>query len=142
MTPEDLARVHGAAFSLPPPWSVADFAAFGTDPACFLVTRSEGGALAAFGLFRVVADEAEVLTLATSPHARRKGLARDIMRDALSSSQARGAQHCFLEVAATNRAAILLYQSLGFAQVGLRKAYYHAAGHTALDALVFRAILD
>jgi ribosomal-protein-alanine N-acetyltransferase len=142
MTPEDLARVHGAAFTLPPSWSAADFAAFGTDPACFLVTRSERGALSAFGLFRVVADEAEVLTLATAPHARRKGLARDIMRDALSSAQARGAQHCFLEVAATNHAAILLYQSLGFAQVGLRKAYYRAAGHTALDALVFRAILD
>lgn len=142
MTPEDLARVHGAAFSLPPPWPAADFAAFGADPACFLVDRCDGGALAAFGLFRVVADEAEVLTLATAPHARRKGLARDIMRDAMARAQARGARHCFLEVAATNSAAILLYQSLGFAQVGLRKAYYRAAGHSAVDALVFRAILD
>lgn len=141
MTPEELARLHRLAFSLPPPWSASDFAAFISDPSCILVTRAEREGILAFGLFRVVADEAELLTLATAPEARRKGLARDIMREGLARVQAHGGGQCFLEVAANNCAAILLYQSLGFKQVGLRKSYYHAAGSQSVDALVFRAIL-
>lgn len=142
MTPESLAHVHGLAFMVPAPWSATDFAAFLADPTCFVVTREQGGAILAFGLFRVVADEAELLTLATAPQARRKGLAREVLREGLVTAQARGADQCFLEVAADNQTAILLYQSEGFVQIGLRKSYYQIMGGPSLDALVFRAIPD
>ena len=51
------------------------------------------------------------------------------------------AEAMFLEVAADNAPAIGLYQSAGFARVGLRKGYYpHPDG--AKDALVMRRALN
>ncbi|WP_296473882.1 GNAT family N-acetyltransferase [Roseinatronobacter sp.] len=141
MTPEELAHLHRLAFTSPPPWSARDFATFLNDPNCFLLSHIQGGEGQAFGLFRVVADEAELLTLATAPDARRRGLARDVLVKGLAKAQARGAVQCFLEVAADNNAAILLYQSVGFSEVGRRKSYYQIKGHTDVDALVFRAII-
>jgi len=43
----------------------------------------------------------------------------------------------FLEVRPSNPHAIALYQSVGFAQVGLRKGYYQAEGGRE-DALVLK----
>ncbi|HWU80673.1 MAG TPA: GNAT family N-acetyltransferase, partial [Caulobacter sp.] len=52
-----------------------------------------------------------------------------------------GSEAMFLEVAADNQAATALYQSTGFAKVGLRKGYYpHPDG--AKDALVMRRALN
>lgn len=140
--PEEMARLHAAAFTLPPPWSTTDFALFLSDPNCFVLGCRDNTGLTAFALFRVVADEAELLTLATVPSARRQGLARKLLHDGLERARSHDAAQCFLEVAASNQAAILLYQSMGFEQVGRRKDYYHASGHAHVDALVFRAILD
>lgn len=142
MTPEEMARLHAAAFTLPPPWSITDFASFLNDPNCFVLVCRDSTGLTAFALFRVAADEAELLTLATAPSARRQGLARKLLHDGLERARRHNAAQCFLEVAACNHAAILLYQSMGFEKVGRRKAYYHAPGHAPVDALVFRAILD
>ncbi len=139
-TPEELAALHAQCFLLPPPWRAADFAPFLADPACVLCQKREGGALRAFALLRVAADEAELLTLATAPDARRKGLARAVLQEGLAQVATRGARACFLEVAAPNLAARALYESLGFQAQGLRRGYYRAGGQVA-DALVFRAEL-
>ena len=142
MTPETLAGLHRRCFTVPPPWSARDFAGFRADPATCLLCRCDSNALLAFALFRVICDEAELLTLATSPEHRRAGLARGLLRDGLAQIRARGARRCFLEVAADNRPAIALYSGLGFAQIGTRRGYYHAPGHAPRDALVFQARLD
>ena len=139
-TPEDLAALHAQCFHLPPPWGAADFAPFLADPACFICQRSDSDRLLAFALFRVAADEAELLTLATAPDMRRKGLARAVLQDGLQEAAKRGVRACFLEVAAPNLAARALYESLGFQVRGLRRGYYRAAGQV-VDALVFRAEL-
>ena len=141
MTPDVLARLHAQCFRLPPPWSAADFAQMLSDPACVMLHRADAEALHAFVLFRLAADEAELLTLATAPAARRKGFARALVCDGLAAVARRGARQCFLEVAATNIAARGLYQTLGFAQVGQRKAYYRGAEGVA-DALVLKAKLS
>jgi [ribosomal protein S18]-alanine N-acetyltransferase len=86
----------------------------------------------AFLLLRVVADEAEVLSIGTRPDARRAGLARALVRHAIATAQTHGATRLFLEVAADNVAALALYRAHGFAEVGRRSAYY-AGG---IDALV------
>ena len=84
-------------------------------------------------LWRLIGDEAEILTIAVLPPWRRSGLGRRLLDAAMDSVAARGAAVMFLEVATDNQAAQCLYQSAGFAQVGLRKGYY--AGK---DALVMR----
>ncbi|MGY6703265.1 ribosomal protein S18-alanine N-acetyltransferase [Roseinatronobacter sp.] len=134
-----LAALHARAFTRPAPWSCSEFQTYLDDPACFVeCCDTADGTLAGFALFRVVADEAEILTLAVAPNLRRKGIARRVLHDALQRLQGR-AKWCFLEVASSNAAARALYEQAGFTQVGLRKGYYRAAqSGAAVDALVLR----
>ncbi|MBR3370832.1 MAG: ribosomal protein S18-alanine N-acetyltransferase [Rhodobacteraceae bacterium] len=147
MTPPDLtpdahalAAMHAQAFTVPAPWSAQDFAGFLHDPTCFLEwTGTPDSTVAGFALLRLVADEAEVLTLAVLPTMQRRGLASLLLRRGVQQLIARGAQCCFLEVAATNHAARALYDRAGFIQTGRRKGYYTPAhGGGAVDALVLR----
>jgi ribosomal-protein-alanine N-acetyltransferase len=89
---------------------------------------------AGFVLVRAIAGEAEILTLAVLPEARRQGLGQGLMAAALARAAARGAAAMLLEVATDNAPAQALYASLGFAKVGRRRRYY-ADGR---DALVLR----
>jgi glycine/D-amino acid oxidase-like deaminating enzyme len=63
--PAALAAVHARAF--PAPWSRDEFAALLAQPGVLAVVEPDG-----FILIRVVLDEAEILTLAVRPEARRK----------------------------------------------------------------------
>lgn len=135
MTPDALAALHARCFATPAPWDAATFAGFLRDPGCHLTALAPH----AFVLTRRAADEVEVLTLATDPGARRQGLARELLIQALAAQD--GAAACFLEVAASNAPARALYAGLGFAQVGTRPGYYRAPDGTRPDALVLRAAL-
>lgn len=132
MTPEALAHLHARCFRAPPPWTVADFAEFLADPLAFLLVEGDAG----FLLGRAVAGEAELLTLAVAPEARRLGLGRRLVARFLYQAQLRGAERAFLEVAADNAAAIALYESAGFVGAGRRGAYYRAPDGSRTDALV------
>ncbi|WP_374392396.1 GNAT family N-acetyltransferase [Tabrizicola sp.] len=132
MTPEALAALHARCFRSPPPWNAADFAGFLADPLAFLLVEGDAG----FLLGRAVAGEAELLTLAVAPEARRRGLARMLVARFLYQAQLRGADRAFLEVAADNAAAIALYESAGFAPAGRRRGYYRGPYGQRTDALV------
>jgi ribosomal-protein-alanine N-acetyltransferase len=75
---------------------------------------------------------------------RRRGLGRALLRRFMDDARASHAGQCFLEVRASNAAAIALYVSEGFAPVARRAAYYPAdeAGSAREDALVLRIGLD
>ena len=77
-----------------------------------------------FILLQHVADEAEVLTLAVAPEARRTGLAMRLLTAATDWLRARGVQHWHLEVAADNQPALALYRRFGCVETGRRPAYY------------------
>ncbi|MGB3248698.1 MAG: GNAT family N-acetyltransferase, partial [Tabrizicola sp.] len=91
---------------------------------------------AGFLLGRTVAGEAELLTIAVAPEARRRGLGRKLMARFIYQAQLRGAERTFLEVAADNPAAIALYESCGFRQAGTRRGYYRTPTGQRIDALV------
>ena len=99
------------------------------------------GSRQSFALGRVVADEAELLTLATDPQARRKGLARAALADFETVAFARGATHAFLEVAADNTAAQGLYSSVGYYEIARRTAYYESTQGARVDALILEKSL-
>jgi ribosomal-protein-alanine N-acetyltransferase len=84
--------------------------------------------------------EAEVLTLAVAPKARRQGIARLLLEDLFLRARQGGAGNIGLEVAADNAAARRLYQSCGFLQTGRRRGYYRRRGGL-VDALLFRRAL-
>lgn len=134
MTPEALAALHARCFDAAPrPWSLRDFENLLDDPLTLLVT-GDGG----FALGRVIAPEAELLTLAVAPARRRQGLGRALVARLEAGAAARGATVMFLEVAATNAPARALYAGLGYAQDGRRRGYYGPG----VDALVLRRCLD
>jgi len=132
MTPADLARLHARAFTTPPPWSEASFAALLDSKHTFLLTATHN----AFALARVIGPEAELLTLATDPMARRQGLARTLMAQFAQQARARGAGTLFLEVAENNAPALALYAHCGFVQTGRRPGYYRTDAGQPVAALL------
>lgn len=127
----DLATIHAACFTLPRPWAPFEIKALLDSPHVFLLTESDG-----FLMGRAVAGEAELLTLAVLPAARRQGIGARLVQAFLAEARTRQSAQAFLEVAAGNTAAIALYESAGFGQVGRRKAYYTGADGHSDDALV------
>lgn len=130
MTPTELATIHAASFTLPRPWSEREFSTLLDSPHSLLVTRPAG-----FALARVVADEAELLTIAVLPMARRQGTGKALLQDLLTQAADRGATRIFLEVSAQNDSAIALYEGQGFQTLARRKGYYVAFEHK-VDALI------
>jgi ribosomal-protein-alanine N-acetyltransferase len=87
------------------------------------------------------AGEAHVLNICIRADLRGSGTGRRLMTWLLDEARAAGNGWAFLEVRPSNRPALLLYESLGFQPVGLRRGYYQAVGGRE-DALVFRLDLD
>ncbi len=131
--PRDMARIHAAAFTQSRPWTETEFASLLDSPLSFAT-----GGPHCFALVRVIADEAELLTIATDPMAQRQGLARALMLDWQKLARAHDAKTAFLEVAADNIAALALYQSDGFAPCGQRAGYYSRPNSAKVDAIVMR----
>jgi ribosomal-protein-alanine N-acetyltransferase len=87
-----------------------------------------------FSLSRTVADESELLLLAVVPGHHRQGIGRLLLDDFLLRARANGVIRVHLEVRDGN-AAVEMYRSAGFTQVGKRSNYYHAANGKRFDAL-------
>jgi ribosomal-protein-alanine N-acetyltransferase len=134
-----LAEIHAEAFEAP--WPEADLRRFATDPGGFALLAEDEGHTSGFKLCRVIAGEAEVLTLAVRPARRRRGAARALVGAAIGFS-AQTAGSMFLEVAADNPGAIALYEAAGFVRVGRRRGYYARPGAPAVDAIVMRQALN
>lgn len=136
--PDDLtaaARIHAAAFDSP--WSAQVLADLLTSEGGFGLVAEEATPCG-FILCRALAGEAEILTLAVHPDQRRRGLGRDLVIAAIARALDEAIEALFLEVAVDNPAAMGLYLSCGFRQVGRRKGYYRRADGQAIDALVMR----
>lgn len=73
---------------------------------------------------RRVADEGEILNLCVAPAHRRRGWARHLLEETLARLERDGAAQVFLEVRASNEAAVALYRSLGFHRQQRRRDYY------------------
>ncbi|MGL4278861.1 MAG: ribosomal protein S18-alanine N-acetyltransferase [Albidovulum sp.] len=129
--PATLAGIHAASFRNPRPWSADEIAAILSGTGTFLLTAPHG-----FLIGRAIAGEAELLTLAVAPDARRQGSGGRLLADFLAESARRGAESAFLEVAADNAAALALYRRHGFAEAGRRRGYYRDSPGEALDAIV------
>jgi ribosomal-protein-alanine N-acetyltransferase len=133
MTPDRLAKIHARAFSATRAWSAAEFSALLQQRGTFCT-----GDDTSFVLTRVTLDEAEILTLATDPAHRRKGLAASYLARAETEAAQAGARSVFLEVAEDNTAARGLYAAAGYGQVGRRPGYYVPKDAPPVAALILR----
>lgn len=136
---EVLAELHGAAFRRG--WSSAEFEALLYQPGVrALVARSKGGfgppVATGFILYRAVRDEAEVLSVATAPDWRRRGVGAMLIESALRDLYREGVRFLHLEVEDTNVAAIGLYAKMEFVRAGERPGYYAQGRDRPRSALV------
>ena len=135
MSPEALAALHAAAFTEPRPWTAAEFASLLAAPGVFLLTAPDA-LLMGRTLGPGPGAEAELLTLAVHPNARRQGHARALLPRFEAEAGARGADRAFLEVMATNAPALALYQGAGWRAAGRRPGYYRAPDGAPVDAVI------
>ena len=93
-----------------------------------------------YGVMSVGAGEAHILNLCILEAYRCRGIGRRLLTYMVERGAAAGMSEAFLEVRPSNTAAIRLYQSLGFEQVGMRRGYYQAVGGRE-DAAVLKLAL-
>lgn len=71
-----------------------------------------------------IIDEAHILNLAVHPDCRKMGIGRLLVSTVLEELINTGCRYVYLEVRASNIAAIRLYEGFGFKKIGIRKHYY------------------
>jgi ribosomal-protein-alanine N-acetyltransferase len=135
-----LAVVHLLAFDRS--WSADELKRAMDGPCTFTLEAVRQEAPLGFIVVRAAAGEAEILTLAVHPDARRQGLGRALVQSAAATAQTLGAEAFWLEVAVDNAAAIALYAAAGFQAAGKRPRYYGRKDGERVDALVMRRLLN
>lgn len=134
-----LSDIHAAAFRRG--WSGAEFEALLVQPGTHALLATWRHPLgwrtpAGFILYRQVADEAELLSVAVVPECRRRGIGRSLLEEALRHLYREGARRIHLEVEDGNVAAIELYRRMEFEDSGRRAGYYTRAPEGPAGALV------
>lgn len=107
------------------PWSEKTFASNQGDR-YFNLRLDVEGQMAAFAVTQVVLDEATLFNIAVDPAYQRRGLGRQLLEHLIAELEAQDVFTLWLEVRASNTAAIALYESLGFNEATIRRNYYPA----------------
>jgi ribosomal-protein-alanine N-acetyltransferase len=131
----ELASLHSGLFDKP--WDAAAFQSLLSHPGstAFLARLGSPIEMVGFIVGQLAADEAEILTLGVRADRQRHGIGRKLVEALARAVRKAEARRLFLEVAAGNAAALGLYKSLGFQEVGRRKGYYEKPAGPAEDAL-------
>ena len=98
----------------------------------FVVAEADNDGILGYIGFSLVEDEIHIVTLATDPEARRRGIARALILDCLAKGKSKGASTVYLEVRESNAVAVRLYEGMGFRKVGRRRGYYAKPKEDAL----------
>jgi ribosomal-protein-alanine N-acetyltransferase len=140
MMPEDIARVmqiENAAY--PFPWSDGIFRdCLRVGYVCCVAELDD--IIVGYAVMSTGAGEAHVLNLCVDEPWRNRGLGARILAHLLEFARSLGVAEAYLEVRPSNTSAIRLYQSAGFAHIGVRRGYYQAAGGRE-DAVVLKRTL-
>lgn len=83
--------------------------------------------MVAFAITQVVLDEATLFNIAVDPAWQRRGFGRQLLEHLIRELEARDVLTFWLEVRASNKGAIALYESLGFNEATIRRNYYPTA---------------
>ena len=97
----------------------------------------------AFAEFVIVLDECQLLNIAVLQSHQHQGLGSRLLAELLGEAEQQGCISCALDVRSSNSAALALYESAGFRQVGQRKDYYPRLQQPTQreDALLFECRL-
>ena len=90
----------------------------------------------AYSIISVAADESHLLTIVVAKDEQRKGYGKKMLDEMIRVAKIHAANIMYLEVRASNKAAVQLYHDNGFNELGVRNNYYPAENGRE-DALVF-----
>lgn len=135
MLASDLEAVQRiAAICFPVPWTREEFEKeLKRSYSVLRVLRpSLQESVCAFANYWHVADELQVMNVATLPDLRRRGHASALLADLIQTGRERSARSITLEVRKSNLAARALYRKFGFTEQGIRQRYYSDNGEDAV----------
>ncbi|PCJ33374.1 MAG: ribosomal-protein-alanine N-acetyltransferase [Moraxellaceae bacterium] len=95
----------------------------------------EKGELRAYAVLSIAVGECHILNVCVAPEFQGRGVASGFLLSLLDIARERQAEIVFLEVRASNIAALALYSKMGFSEIGRRNGYYRN-GESREDALV------
>jgi [ribosomal protein S18]-alanine N-acetyltransferase len=135
-----LAQLHGASFHRG--WGEAEFEGMLTERNTLVHRLRQGRNIIGFAASRMVAGEAEILSIAVNASYRGRGLSRNLLLTHLGHLAGRGVRTVFLEVEENNQPARRLYERAGFGIAGRRERYYRQPDGEQLNALLMRRDLS
>ncbi len=127
---DDVAALEAQCFSTP--WSHKDLVSELKNPWAIWITATESSQLAGYLGIQYGPDGADIMSIATSPNFRGKGIARQLLSHMEQLLIAKKLKWITLEVRPSNASALALYASQGFQQVGRRPKYYQKPTEDAL----------
>ena len=102
---------------------------------------AEGHQIYGFAICQTVLDEATLFNIAIDPQKQGLGLGRELLNELITQLRQKGILTLWLEVRESNKKAQVLYDSLGFNQVDIRKNYYPTPDGKREHAVVMAAYL-
>ena len=126
MTEADLDAVLGIEREVHAhPWTLGNFSdSLRSKYLCKVYESGQG--MLGYAVMTLAVDEAELLDIAIAARHQRQGLGRKLLEEMLVLARRNDMRRVVLEVRASNAAAIGLYRSTGFSDIGLRRDYYPA----------------
>lgn len=109
-------------------WTEDDYLSLAHQPGGVILLgetdQTDSAAVVGIVVARQIGVEAEILILAVSRDYQRQGAGRQLLFAIWRELENLGVKHVYLEVRASNRAAINLYRSAGFVMSSVRRNYY------------------
>jgi len=125
--------------SYPHPWTRQIFNDCLRAGYCCWVCEQQG-VIEGYGVTSIAAGESHLLNLCVRPESQQQGIGRKLLLHLISLARRQNAEMMFLEVRPSNRAARVLYESMGFNELGSRREYY-PADKGREDALILARVL-
>jgi len=129
-----MSQLHMRCFD--DPWSAISFRGLLLDTSILTLGVELNGELVAFAMAQTIAGESDILTVATAPEHRRKGLGATLISALINRLGERGVSRITLDVAEDNAPARALYRGFGFTEDGRRPRYYTAGRDVPVDAVL------
>lgn len=126
----EISRLEREVFSMP--WSEEDFEGMiRSENARYYVAEKDGVILGGCGLY-IVLEEASITNVVIRREARNQGVGTELMRHMMEMCGRDGVKAFTLEVRVSNKAAIHMYEKVGFVSEGIRPRFYEKPAEDAM----------
>ncbi len=105
-------------------WSEKSIADLVASESVVCLVAKDNNELCGYIIVRIIAPEGELYRIAVKEDKRGRGVGYRLIKNALDYLEPEGLETLFLEVRGQNTAALALYSSLGFCEIGKRRNYY------------------